>query len=267
MRMKIQRIKDVFPNFKTDTYFFTKLFELVDVGIPPDTVSKYYFTKSLNRIISPITDVWHDDNEVLASFIATAYKKKWEQSLEVIKLEYAPADNYNMVENSTDVNEKTSTNIGNENSTDTGKISTTIDNTITYGKTNKLVDTTTDNGTNASDGTNNKYGVNTTSAHPDTSFTNKETSSNTNSKNATSTDGGVDVTKNTNVEDNTNTSTKELNYNTSENEEITHTLTRKGNIGVTTTQQMIQSDIDLWKWIFLDDIVKDINTLLTLSIY
>lgn len=44
-------------------------------------------------------------------------------------------------------------------------------------------------------------------------------------------------------------------------------LTRSGNIGVTTSQQMLQSEIDLRKWIFYDNIMIDIDKILTLSIY
>lgn len=44
-------------------------------------------------------------------------------------------------------------------------------------------------------------------------------------------------------------------------------LTRSGNIGVTTSQQMLQSEIDLRKWIFYDTIMTDVDHLLTLSIY
>ena len=44
-------------------------------------------------------------------------------------------------------------------------------------------------------------------------------------------------------------------------------LTRKGNIGVTTTQQMAQSEIDLWRWNFFRSVFSDIDSVLTLKIY
>ena len=52
----------------------------------------------------------------------------------------------------------------------------------------------------------------------------------------------------------------------------THTrnydLRRTGNIGVTTSQQMIESERGLWMWDFFHDVVfPDINKYLTLSIY
>ena len=47
-----------------------------------------------------------------------------------------------------------------------------------------------------------------------------------------------------------------------------YTLTRSGNIGVTTSQQMLQSERDLWKWNFFRDVVfPDVDRVLTLRIY
>ena len=46
------------------------------------------------------------------------------------------------------------------------------------------------------------------------------------------------------------------------------TLKRTGNIGVTTSQQMIESEIELWKWNYFTDIVfPDIAKALTISLY
>lgn len=45
------------------------------------------------------------------------------------------------------------------------------------------------------------------------------------------------------------------------------TLTRSGNIGVTTSQQMLQSELDLRKYQFYQRIMNDIDTILCLQIY
>ena len=45
------------------------------------------------------------------------------------------------------------------------------------------------------------------------------------------------------------------------------TLTRSGNIGITTSQQMLSSEIELRKWIYYRGVFDDIDTILTLSIY
>lgn len=45
------------------------------------------------------------------------------------------------------------------------------------------------------------------------------------------------------------------------------TLHRAGNIGVTTSQQMLQSSIDLWRWSFFETVFKDLDQILTLDTY
>ena len=50
-------------------------------------------------------------------------------------------------------------------------------------------------------------------------------------------------------------------------DETTHTLSRTGNIGVTTSQQMQQSSIELWQYKYFEEVFKDIDRYLTLSIY
>lgn len=52
-----------------------------------------------------------------------------------------------------------------------------------------------------------------------------------------------------------------------ENVENGRRLTRSGNIGVTTSQQMLQSEIELWKWNFFDAIFTDIDGVLSVGVY
>lgn len=47
----------------------------------------------------------------------------------------------------------------------------------------------------------------------------------------------------------------------------TERTTRSGNIGVTTSQQMAQSSIDLWKWNYFYDIMRDIDSIFTITTY
>ena len=44
-------------------------------------------------------------------------------------------------------------------------------------------------------------------------------------------------------------------------------LTRSGNIGVTTSQQMLESELQLRKYNFYEELFKDVNSVATLSIY
>lgn len=47
----------------------------------------------------------------------------------------------------------------------------------------------------------------------------------------------------------------------------TETLTRSGNIGVTTSQQMLESSLELWKWNYFSDIFRDIDSIFTIITY
>lgn len=46
-----------------------------------------------------------------------------------------------------------------------------------------------------------------------------------------------------------------------------HSLTRSGNIGTTTSQMMLQSEIDIRQYIFFEEIFKDIDKYLCLFVY
>lgn len=68
----------------------------------------------------------------------------------------------------------------------------------------------------------------------------------------------VDGTRNA-THKNTDTETKDI---TSD-----RTLKRSGNIGVTTSQQMIESERQLWLWNFFESVFSDVDKILVLKIY
>lgn len=70
-------------------------------------------------------------------------------------------------------------------------------------------------------------------------------------------DGGTTVVKNSGSDTDDGTTT--------ENEDITRT--RSGNIGVTTTQQMLEQERRLWDWNFVKKLFDDIDSILTLRVY
>lgn len=49
--------------------------------------------------------------------------------------------------------------------------------------------------------------------------------------------------------------------------QVTSTKTRSGNIGVTTTQQMLQSEIALWQWNFYNEMFRLADKLVTIPVY
>ena len=93
-----------------------------------------------------------------------------------------------------------------------------------------------------------------------------ETTSNTRTDNLTDTDTH---TRTDNLAGTTsNTRTDNLTETVDGESEENRTLTRSGNIGVTTSQQMIQSERDLYMWNFFYNIVfPSVDKILTLSTY
>lgn len=47
----------------------------------------------------------------------------------------------------------------------------------------------------------------------------------------------------------------------------TETLTRSGNIGVTSSQQLLGSSLELWKWGYFSDIFRDVDSIFTITTY
>lgn len=164
-------------------------------------------------------------------------------------------------------------------------------------KTVNTTNNTTENTTNS--GSDNVFGYNSTSAVPSTSTSdtgetttnttgeNTETGSSTTTYNTTdttttsetvnksvdetrnlsNTDTGTITTESTDTKSGTSDTKNTGNSTKTSTDTNTHTLTRKGNIGVTTSQQMIQSERDLWAFQFYDRVFSDIDKLLTIPVY
>lgn len=209
-----------------------------DLDIARSLNRMYYYANSGDKIISPMLDkmlVGVDPKVLSSEMLAqtaldafTLFGSRWARLWEVNQYEYNPGENYNMKETET---------------TD-------------YGKTTKRTDdlTRTQNGkdTQTPDTvqveSNKRYGFNSASGELS------------------------DVLETTNkgtIETDYNSSTKDTGtQETGESGRDTRELTRAGNIGVTTTSQMLTEVIELWKWNFFKDVVfKDLDTILTIPIY
>ena len=177
-------------------------------------------------------------HEILTYFAMTVYQvfnNAWLYQYKALTADYNPINNYDSVENSSDTHEYTGTQTNEheatKNNTDTPNI------------------TRTSNGSNDSAGS--LYGFNSTSAVPSDEA--NGTSQSTDKETGTVTSNGT--------ENGTNTRTDNL------KETITHELTRSGNIGVTTSQQMIESELELRKKQFYNIMIRDIINFLCLPIY
>lgn len=184
-----------------------------------------------------------DGTEKLASILLRKYYTNWTSLWRTNVASYDPIHNYNMYEerdlSTTDDNVETTEGTLAKTGTDIFGRGTT--ETTTHGMTNETVTS--------------RFGLNT------------ETNAVKPSDKVNSTDGGTTVVANTGTDaetrdllDTTDMSVTEDNEGT-EHEEI-H---RYGNIGVTTTQKLLQEERELWLWNYFDQIFADLDRELALA--
>lgn len=242
--MTMLKIRDVFVDSYGDTG--SCIFEyLQDFDVPWKELDiyqlldhEYLYNISGERYISPLVRSGIDPltntletaaRHFLAELLYNMCGQRWQKLWDTLSFEYNPIENYKMTE---------------EMDGDTTDITygNTETDTLVHGKTQ----TRTDNLTEVSE--TGIQGFNSASY----SASDKYTTDNTGTQ--TYADTGTD----TNTKARTGKDTHERNY----------TLTRSGNIGVTTSQQMIESERALWMWQFFYDVVfPDVNRVLTLSMY
>lgn len=261
------------------------------ITLPTDDSAEYvnilYSSHSGEKWISPLCiklngselQATDQTKEILARLIEVKYKENWNRLYNALFADYNPIENYSVNEQETMVGNKTNNETVSidETTTNTGTRTDagTTSNTGTT-KTNNTNDKTSTNaGTSNQTGTvldkvyaeDSEEAVN--SAGRDTTQTGT-TSNNTTDKETQKgdiTDTSTGTTSNTRTDD---LSQKVAGTNTKANNEDTNdtrTLKKAGNIGVTTSQQMIESEIALRKHNFYDILFKDIDEMLCLSIY
>lgn len=123
-----------------------------------------------------------------------------------------------------------------------------------YSMTEKGTDTRTPNITQTN------KGINTNTVGVDTSITTGKTTFD-------KSDSFINDTKTTNTGTNTDTQDINTTVTTAGNEKIVHEFTRSGNIGVTTSQQMIESERQLAMFSVVDLFVKAIADIILIGVY
>lgn len=178
----------------------------------------YVYRWSGYKSISPlVAHLLSDDGTMsetgyntLAGIVWSHFGTPWTKKYNALMTQYAPLENYDMVEEE--------------------------DNSIVDDATTHITGDATNNVTSTT-GSRSVYGYNSSSPVPSES-----------DSGSTSTD--TDMTTDY---DNERT--------------IDRTLTRHGNIGVTTSQQMLQSELELRSYKFFEEVYKDIDSVLCLMVY
>lgn len=257
-----------------------------DKNISQQLNLQYHGNISGKKETSPLVDSLIVENNLtdnsktmLAMSIFSIYSNKWSKLYRILSLEYEPIENYNMTETekTTSTNENTdtiTTNTTNSNDvteTNTGT-NTSNDSENTTGK-NVITDSRTITENNNVTNNNSLYGFNSVSG------VNSDSQNGTETRNTTDNNNHNDDLKGTRTNEhseNINTSKvtaqkndiKDVKDGThTENGSQDRTLSRHGNIGVTTSQQMINSEIELWQWDLFSGVFKDIDKILTIQTY
>lgn len=247
-------LREAFEDWETGS-FFTNLADFVpwdSEETPPAILSMMYFgNHSGGKFCAPLVKLLLNDEGVvdstkyplIASILKSKYSIPWSRLWQTNIVAYDPVTNYDMTEDTS----RTLSDIGKE-VTDidrSGSVNSTrtpnLTEATTYGRGNQTVDSV--QGFNSDDFSNADKTVETSSGTDTTQTTGTETEAeqNTSAEDATKSHDNLEV-------------------------EGTHTR-RKGNIGVTTNQRLVQEERDLWKWNFFEQVFKDIDSELALSYF
>ena len=229
-------LKEAFPDWRTNG-----IFKYIEIRNVPWSASlsdyldlEYFANRSGNKIVSPLVDILSDgevltneNRTLIAAEIRALFMTNWEKEYATISAQYNPIQNYDMTESLS--NDVKTVEYGHTN-TRTDDLTITRTDNLTHTKTG--TETQTPDLTDSTD--NAVYGFNSETAVPTGQQSRTSTGTNETEYDLTDTDSGTV----TNTDEGTVTDVE----SGADTHRHSYTLTRSGNIGVTTSQQMLQSD-------------------------
>ena len=255
------KLHEVFSDWITSGIFTA----LNDYDVPwkndniTDLDIEYFGNISGDKTISPLVrklldvdgseTLSNDRIAQLANIIYGLNSVNWQKEYNTLTFDYNPISNYDMIETESVSGETSS------ETTSTGTVGNVVTNTGTVGNTR------TETGESSASGKteNDIYGFNST-----TNAVNDTANENTSSATAETT---TTETRTDNLSENSTRTDNLKNVGTGESSTVRN-LTRSGNIGVTTSQQMIESERHLYLWNFFYKIVfPSIDKVLTIATY
>lgn len=272
--INLNKMIDVYSNYPTDGGVFSPMVSApwidtmsgtnLDIAYLDGHSGERYCSNFINHRLGD-SDVLSSDNRMLiANILWAMFGIQWTRLWATMKpVDYDPLTNYKMEE--TLEGTESSTRTPDLTKGDTGTVQTTGQNKRTPNLTRKGTGTVNDNGSATNTNQNGIWGFNSSTSVPSDMSDGTSTNENTTTRDLTETETGTDTT------DRTNTDT----YNRSYTETGTDTtagtssrkLTRTGNIGTNTFQNLLQQERNLWMYNFFEQIFKDVDSVLTLPIY
>ena len=272
--INLNKMIDVYSNYPTDGGVFSPMVSApwadtmsgtnLDIAYLDGHSGERYCSNFINHRLND-SDVLSSDNRMLiANILWAMFGIQWTRLWATMKpVDYDPLTNYKMEETA----EGTENSVRTPDLTkgDTGTVQTTGQNKRTPNLTRNGTGTVNDNGSSTNNNQNGVWGFNSSTSVPSDMSDGTATNENTTTRDLTETETGTDTT------DHTNTDT----YNRSYTETGTDTtagtssrkLTRTGNIGTNTFQNLLQQERNLWMYNFFEQVFKDVDSVLTIPIY
>lgn len=271
--LQLITLNEAFSDYATKGGIFSNIGNLpwssIMVGAQMDTL--YFDTHSGERFSSRIiiNRVGDDgslasaDRKTIATLVYARFRTQWSRLWATMNPTYEPLTNYKMQE--IVEGEESSTRTPDLTKGDTGTVQTTGHDTRTPNLTRNGTGTVKDEGSGTNNSQNGIWGFNSSESVPSDMSDGRVTNNNTTTRDLTDTETGTDTT------DHTNTDT----YNRSYTETGTDTtagkssrkLTRTGNIGTNTFQNLLQQERNLWLYDFYEQVFRDVDSVLTIPIY
>lgn len=276
------KVKDLISPIKG--FFSGMNFDFKVVTI--EELDMYFFNFFSQKSISPFCDYWISDEHIsdeklqqLSMYIQKFYQKNWEKLLAMVELEYDPIHNF-----SDTLHEDI---VGTDDDILTTSDILTKTGNGSFKRTDNLTSTETKDLVNHSDSVDTKNLSDVTTGQNDeliagfnsSSYKNSEAEKLNTTVKTTGTDTVVVDGTNTGTDTTENTGTQ-ITDETRNFQDLTEgkhvsdndytkkrDVTRIGNIGNITNQQMIQQEIELWRWNFIKTVLENVRDITTLAIY
>lgn len=222
-----------------------------------------FCTRIITKRVGGDNSLSPSDRALISTLVYARFRTQWGYLWATMNPTYDPLTNYQMQE----------TMEGTENSTrtpdltkgDTGTVQTTGQDKRTPELSRKGTGTVKDEGSATNNNQNNLWGFNSSTSVPSDMSDGTATNDNTTTRDLTETETGTDTT------DRTNTDTYNRNYTETGTDTTAGTssrkLTRTGNIGTNTFQNLLQQERNIWMYDFFEQIFKDVDSVLTIPIY
>lgn len=241
-----------------------------------------FYTSFGGRTIAPIISYFMEDGSIsdaklqeLSDSILAVYQQKWDRLKAVAKIEYDPIHNFydEMHEEISGTDDITIKDTGTRSNTGTQTNDGTIENTGTQQHQSTKLNT----GTQQNAGTMNRtlndkiFGFNSSTSQGENDHITSETTGSTRTDNLSETVNGTRTDNLQEEQSFTRTDNLQMTNNLKEETDDDYTrlrdYLRTGNVGNITYQKMLQEEIELWKWNFIQQVLSDVRDFTTIQIY